>query len=236
MPLFLSPDRAVHDDGGCRRGAGSGRHARVRGQGKRKAPYEEAQAGRRRAAGAGDQGGPAKRAGGRGAGARRDGRAGVRAQPRSRAADRLDLEAGGDAGRRGQGAGAGRAVDDQQDRRRGGQGRREVPAAGGDDAVEPRSAARGADGFGQPCGARARARGEADARAAGGGDEREGEAAGAEEHALPGADGALGEQRVDAARGDRDAEAGDRAPGAGADHPAAANTTRIRSASRPSST
>jgi 4-amino-4-deoxy-L-arabinose transferase-like glycosyltransferase len=56
--------------------------------------------------------------------------------------------------------------------------------------------------------------------ATGGGDEREGAAARAEEHPLPGADGVVGQQRVDAARGDRDAQAGDRAPRAGADHAA----------------
>jgi hypothetical protein len=102
--------------------------------------------------------------------------------------------------------------------------RREISPARGDDAFEPRSAARGADGIGQPRRAGAGAGRQADPGAAGRGDEREGAAARAQEHPLPGADGTVGEQRVDAARGDRDAQAGDRPPGAGADH--AARSTR----------
>ena len=138
------------------------------------------------------------------------------------------LEAGGGAGGDGQGARARGAVDDHEVRRRDRARGREVAAARGADALEPGSAARGADGLGQPRDPGARSGGEADADAADVGDERQGARARPQEHALSRADGAVAEQRVDAARDDRDAEGGDRPPGAGPDHAAG----RIRRAPR----
>ncbi len=99
---------------------------------------------------------------------------GVRQERRQGAADRLDLQAGGDAGGGREGGRARGVVDHQQERHGDRQGRGALAAARRDDAVEPRPAPLGADGLGQPRDPRARAGGEADAGAADGGDERQG--------------------------------------------------------------